>query len=78
MILRLDDFAAFEACWDPKSVSIARIAATLKLGLDSFVFFDDNPAEGELIRQALPDVEVVDVPPDPAEYVRRLSGRRLV
>jgi FkbH-like protein len=74
MVLKLDDFAAFEACWDPKAVSIARIAETLSLGLDSFVFFDDNPAEGELIRQTLPDVEVVDVPADPAEYVRALQA----
>ncbi len=73
-ILRLDDFAAFEACWDPKALSIKRISETLNLGLDSFVFFDDNPAEAELIRQALPDVEVVDVPPDPAEYVRALQA----
>jgi FkbH-like protein len=74
MVLRLDDFAAFEACWDPKAVSIGRIAETLSLGLDSFVFFDDNPAEGELIRQTLPDVEVVDVPADPAEYIRALQA----
>jgi len=74
MILRLDDFAAFEACWDPKAVSLARIAETLSLGLDSLVFFDDNPAEGELIRQALADVEVVDVPADPGEYVRALQA----
>jgi FkbH-like protein len=40
--------------------------------LDSFVFFDDNPAEREFVRQALPEVEVVDVPPDPADYVRAL------
>lgn len=73
-VLALDDFAAFEACWDPKAVSLVRIAETLNLGLDSFVFFDDNPAEGELIRQALPEVEVVDVPPDPAEYVRALQA----
>jgi FkbH-like protein len=74
MILGLDDFAAFEACWDPKALSIKRIAETLNLGLDSFVFFDDNPAEQELIRQALPDVEVVDVPVEPAEYVRALQA----
>jgi FkbH-like protein len=74
MILRLDDFAAFEAHWDPKAVSIRRIAETLNLGLDSFVFFDDNPAEAELIRQALPEVEVVDVPAEPAEYVRTLQA----
>ena len=51
---------------------------TLNLGLDSFVFFDDNPAEREQVRQALPEVEVVDVPDDPAEYVRCPAGRPLV
>ena len=79
MVLRLDDFAAFEACWDPKAVSIRRIAEGLNLGLDSFVFFDDNPAERELIRQALPEVEVVEVPPDPPSTSvpsRRGAGSR--
>ena len=73
MILRLDDFAAFEASWEPKSVMLERIAMTLNLGTDSFVFFDDNPFEREQIRQALPEVEVVDVPGDPAAYVRALQ-----
>ena len=73
MVLRLDDFAAFEATWDPKPVALRRIAATLRLGLDSFVFFDDSPVEREQVRQALPDVEVVEVPPDPADYVHALE-----
>lgn len=73
MVLSLDDFAQFEANWEPKAVSLRRIAKTLQLGLDSFVFFDDNPAEREHIRQALPDVAVVEVPEDPAEYVRALD-----
>ena len=38
------DFAAFEAGWDPKPDAIQRIAETLNLGLDSFVFFDDDPS----------------------------------
>lgn len=74
MVLALDDFAAFEASWDSKAVALRRIAETLSLGLDSFVFFDDNPAEREHIRQALPEVEVVDVPEEPAEYVRALQA----
>ena len=74
MALKLDDIAAFEACWEPKGATIQRIARTLNLGLDSFVFFDDNPAEREQVRQALPEVEVVDVPEDPAEYVRVLQA----
>lgn len=74
MVLSLDDFAQFEASWDPKAVGIRRMAKTLQLGLDSFVFFDDNPAEREHIRQALPEVTVVDVPEDPAEYIRALDA----
>lgn len=74
MVLTLDDFAAFEASWDPKPMAIERIAETLRLGLDSFVFFDDNPAEREHVRQALPSVEVVDVPTDPSGYVRALES----
>jgi len=74
MVLRLADIAAFEASWSPKAESLERIARTLGLGLDSFVFFDDNPAEREHIRQALPQVAVVPVPAEPADYVRALEA----
>ena len=73
MVLSLDDIAAFEASWDPKPMAIERISQTLNLGLESFVFFDDNPVEREAIRQQLPMVEVVDVPDDPANYVSALQ-----
>lgn len=73
MVLSLDDIAAFEASWDPKPVAIERLAKTLNLGLDSFVFFDDNPAEREAVRQQLPMVEVVEAPQDPADYVSALE-----
>jgi FkbH-like protein len=73
MILKLEDFAAFEASWDPKAVAIHRIAQTLRLGLDSFVFLDDNPVEREHVRQMLPDVEVVEVGDDASEYVHALE-----
>ncbi len=74
MILKLTDFASFEATWDPKPEVLRRIAKTLRLGLDSFVFFDDNPAEREHVLQSLPEVEVVNVPADPAGYVRALQA----
>jgi len=74
MILRLNDIAAAEINWEPKAASIRRIAETLALGLDSFVFFDDNPAEREHVRQAIPEVAVADVPADPADYARALQA----
>lgn len=72
-VLRLDDFAAFEANWSPKVQSLRRIASTLRLGLDSFVFFDDNAAEREHVRQALPEVLVLEAPADPSGFVRVLE-----
>ncbi|MGD9797444.1 MAG: HAD-IIIC family phosphatase [Acidimicrobiia bacterium] len=73
MRLALDDFAAFVASWEPKADQIRAIAATLSLGLDAFVFVDDNPVERDAIRQLLPEVDVVALPDDPALYARALS-----
>ena len=61
MVLALEDFAAFEASWQPKERGLERISETLRLGLQDFVFFDDNPAERERVRHALPEVEVAEV-----------------
>lgn len=74
LVLTLDDFAAFDASWDPKVEGLRRIASSLNLGLDSLIFFDDNPAEREHVRLELPEVLVVDVPADPAEYVSALEA----
>lgn len=72
MILRFDDFAAFHASWDAKPERLREIARELNLGLDSFVFFDDNPVEREHVRAELPEVLVIEVPEEPAFYVRAL------
>lgn len=76
MVLRLEHFAAFKANWDPKSDNLPRIADELHLGLDSFVFADDNPAEIEIVRQFQPLVEGVLLGPDPAEFIGRLQAGR--
>jgi FkbH-like protein len=73
MVLKLSDIAAFEAGWDFKTDMIERIAGTLNLGMDSFVYFDDHPAEREQVRSALPQIEVVDVSSDPSDYISDLN-----
>jgi FkbH-like protein len=73
MILRRQDFACFVADWNDKATGLQRIAQTLSLGLDSLVFFDDNPAERALVRQNLPQVAVHEVPPEPEDYVASLA-----
>ena len=66
MPLRRDDFARVEVGWDLKTDGLHRIAADLNIGTDSLVLLDDNPAEVELVRQLMPEVECVTVPRDPA------------
>jgi FkbH-like protein len=73
MALKLDDFAMFVANWERKPDNLRTIAQALNIGLDSLVFVDDNPAEREMIRQFVPEVEVITLPRDPTGFVRALS-----
>jgi FkbH-like protein len=73
MAIGLDDVALLSAGWDDKATQLRRIADTLGLGLDSLVFVDDNPAEREVVRQLVPEVDVLPLPADPAGYVRALA-----
>lgn len=76
MLLCLSDFAVFKANWKTKAQNIVDIAGELNIGLDAIVFFDDNPVEREIVKKSLPDVWVVDVPEDPADYVMRLNEEK--
>ena len=77
MVLRMDDIVSFKANWEPKSDNIRQMAAELNLGLDSFVFVDDNPAEIEIVRQFAPEVTTILLGPDPSDYVAQLQDCRL-
>jgi FkbH-like protein len=74
--LRLDHFAAFFANWSDKAENLRGIAAQLGLGLDSFVFLDDNPVERAWVRSQLPEVLVVELGPTPFDYVRDVDSGR--
>lgn len=77
MVLRMADFVSFKANWDSKADNLRQIASDLNLGLDSFVFVDDNPAEIEIVRQFAPEVATILLGPDPAGYVAQLQDVRL-
>ncbi|WP_202799936.1 HAD-IIIC family phosphatase [Schlesneria paludicola] len=77
MVLRLDDFVSFKANWDPKSENIRQMAAELGLGIDSFVFVDDNPAEIEIVRQFVPEVTTILLGSSAADYAGQLQDCRL-
>ena len=73
MLICLDHISCFRANWGDKPSNLKAIAASLNLGLDSFVFVDDNPAERALVRRVLPEVSVPDMPEDPAGYPHAVS-----
>ena len=73
MRLRLDDFVVFDASWDDKATALRRVADAIGIGLDSLVLLDDNPAERALVRRLLPEVAVIELPPEPSGYVRALA-----
>ncbi len=62
MPLRIEDFAARRVNWEPKSAGLASIASELGLGLDSFVFVDDNPMEAAEVAAELPEVTAIALP----------------
>ncbi len=64
-ILKKDDFASFNANWNPKSQNLSDTANDMTLLPESFVFVDDNPAEraiieGEYPGTAVPNIESVE------------------
>jgi len=76
-VLKEDDFAVFLANWEPKPDNLKNIAAMLNIGVDSLVFLDDNPVERNLVRRELPEVEVPELPDDPARYAEALHATYL-
>ncbi|RMI33426.1 type I polyketide synthase [Nocardia stercoris] len=62
-LLRAEHFAVLSAGWEPKSRRLAAAADELRLGVDSFLFLDDNPVEVAAMRAALPQVLTVTCPP---------------
>jgi len=74
MRIRRKHLAGWRISWQRKSESLRELAAELSVGLSSFVFVDDNPVEREEVRQLAPEVTVLPMPQDPAEYVAALRA----
>ncbi|MEV0762662.1 HAD-IIIC family phosphatase [Nocardia sp. NPDC050435] len=62
-LLGVDDFVVVSAGWDDKSRRLEDIARSLRLGLDSFCYLDDNPVEVARLRARLPELLSVNCPP---------------
>jgi len=77
MVLRMEDIAIFVANWENKVDNIRHIQSVLNIGMDSMVFLDDNKFEREMVKSAIPDLTVPDLPEDPAEYLKYLHALNL-
>src|SRR5581483_11472282 len=75
-VLKLEHFAAFKANWEPKPDNIVKIAEELSLGLDSFVFVDDNPAERAIVAGRLPMVAVPEVGSEVSAFASVIQSGR--
>lgn len=73
-VLKIGDFAAFECSWNDKATGLRKIAKQINIGLDSLVFADDNPVECGLVRQELPEVAVVHLDTDPADFIAQVEA----
>lgn len=75
MVLKREDFVAVRVDWREKAENLRAVALGINLGLDAFVFIDDDPAERLRMRALCPAVEVPDFTPTEAEFAR--LARRL-
>lgn len=74
MVLRDKHFVTMRINWQDKVQNMIELAKEINIGLDSMAFVDDNPREREQIKQALPEVLVVDMPSSPFLYRQALES----
>lgn len=74
MILRENHFASIRINWKDKIQNIKEIAKEINIGLDSLVFFDDDPRNCEIVKTALPEVLTINLPKDPSSYLSLIQS----
>jgi FkbH-like protein len=75
-ILKLEHFSSFKANWEPKHENILAIARELNLGVDSFVFVDDNPAERDIVEAQIPAIAVPNVGSEVSQFAAIIEESR--
>ncbi len=72
-LLSSDDMTVIKANWEPKYQNIREIAEEINIHPDSLVFFDDNPAEREVVSSQIQEVTVPDIGADIVHYIDYLD-----
>lgn len=68
MILKENNFSSLKINWKDKASNLREISKELNIGLDSLVFFDDDPLNISLVKSILPEVESIVMPNDYSDY----------
>lgn len=74
MKIKLKDISIFKINWKEKYLNIKEMSKELNLGLNSFVFWDDNPLEREKVKTNLPEVKVIDAPEETLEWIELIKN----
>jgi FkbH-like protein len=73
MTLKKKNIISFKINWKSKYKNIVKISKELNLGLNSFLFWDDNPLERQQMKNFLPEVNTIDVHNDITEWSQQLK-----
>ena len=73
MILREKHFGSIQINWNDKAQNMQKISEELNIGLDSFVFFDDDRINQERIKSEFPEILTINLESDPSTYVEKLK-----
>ncbi|MBE9211185.1 HAD-IIIC family phosphatase [Plectonema cf. radiosum LEGE 06105] len=73
MLLNKHHLVNWRINWQPKSENLQSLAAELNLGLDSFIFIDDNPVECGEVKANCPQVLTLQLPEECQQIPRFLQ-----
>ena len=74
MILKRDHLVSWKLNWKLKSDNLKVLAEELNLGLDSFIFIDDNPVECGEVKINCPGVLTLQLPQDESQIKKFLEN----
>ena len=73
MVLKEDNFVCIRINWNDKVVNMKEISDELNIGLDSMLFFDDDPVNREYVKSNLPEIQTIDIS-DPSNSSKILKS----
>ncbi|PSF37563.1 hypothetical protein C7H19_10385 [Aphanothece hegewaldii CCALA 016] len=73
MILKWTDFVDVQINWQDKSRNLKLLSEKLNLGIDSFIFIDDNPVQCAEIKANYPEILTIELPENRANISQFLN-----